>query len=253
MLTRTILLDDALPVPGGTTDLANGRVRAVLSGPQVALVPLAALRGGLPHRDRAWTAPDPAYAVVKLAIDKIAALLALPLVAAMAFLLLVLNPFLNPGPVFFRQPRMGQDGERFVIWKFRTMVEAAAETRDAHGALEEHRITSLGRVMRRMRLDEWPNFINVLLGHMSLVGPRPDAWDHAQVYVRDLPHYGRRLRAKPGITGLAQVIQGYAEGLDQTASKAEIDGFYVANCSLRLDAYIALRTAAVVLSGFGGR
>lgn len=197
-----------------------------------------------------WSA---AFCTFKLAFDYVCALLAIPTIVVIAAILLVLNPFLNPGPIFFRQSRMGQFGKPFSIWKFRTMVPCAQEARDPGVALEESRITTLGRMLRRNRLDEIPNLINVMRGEMSVIGPRPDAKTHYEYYSARVSGYPERHRVKPGITGLAQVEQGYVEGEDATAIKAKYDNLYVKLSCWRLDVYIVLRTFRVMLFGIGAK
>lgn len=197
-----------------------------------------------------WT---PKYRIFKFVTDKGAAVVALPVVLVLAACLLVLNPFLNPGPLFFKQDRMGMGGKRFRMWKFRTM-RVSPDTARAHDApLETHRITRFAAWMRRCRIDEVPNFFNVLLGQMSLVGPRPDAWDHSARYVADVLHYSDRFRVRPGITGLAQVHTGYADTGDAIRRKALLDRYYVKHSRIRLELYIMWRTVVVIVTGFGAR
>lgn len=107
--------------------------------------------------------------------------------------------------------------------------------------------------MRKTRIDELPNFINVLRGEMSVIGPRPDAIEHAERYLEEIPHYNYRYLVKPGITGLAQIESGYAEGIKATAIKAHYDQVYVETSCGRLDVYIAWRTIRVMLTGFGAK
>ncbi|SDK68113.1 sugar transferase [Aliiruegeria lutimaris] len=194
------------------------------------------------------------FRICKFCFDKGLALIGLGLVAVVALLLLFLNPFLNPGPLFFRHKRLGKKKKPFMIWKFRTMSEATAiEQRSAEDGVENARITPLGWVMRKMRVDELPNFINVLRGDMSVIGPRPDAANHAETYSFLIEHYDIRFKVKPGITGLAQIESGYAEGIKATAVKAHYDQIYVETSCGRLDLYIALRTIRVMLTGFGAK
>lgn len=168
-------------------------------------------------------------------------------------LLLIFNPLFNPGPVFFRQWRMGRNGIPFRIWKFRTMKVASRGKRGADDGLEEDRITPLGRVMRKFRIDELPNFINVLAGDMSVIGPRPDMIEHAEVLKMEVPRYHRRFAVRPGITGLAQVRHGYADGIAATVRKARLDELYINRVGLMLEAYIVVQTVLVVLTGFRAR
>lgn len=193
------------------------------------------------------------FRTYKPVFDMALSLAVLPLIAVIALILLVVNPWFNPGPLMFAQDRLGRHQKPFRMYKFRTMTTAAQETRSAHEGVEEHRITRLGRILRKLRIDELPNFFNVLRGEMSVIGPRPDALSHAQTYLNKIPHYSYRYLVKPGITGLAQIENGYAEGLDATATKAHYDQLYVETSCGRLDVYIAWRTAKVMASGFGAK
>ncbi len=197
--------------------------------------------------------PGRLFAAGKRAFDVTVAILALPAVGVAAALLLLLNPISNPGPLFFSQPRMGRNCKRFTMVKFRTMSEEAGTARGPDDPVEEDRITPLGRVLRRARLDELPQFFNVLRGDMSLIGPRPDAWDHAIHYLDSVPGYRARHTVRPGITGLAQVDGGYAEGILATVEKTRADLAYIDGMSLRMEAYILLRTVQVVFTGKGAR
>ncbi len=189
----------------------------------------------------------------KLMCDIGFALAAAPLILFFSLALLILNPVLNPGPLFFSQYRMGKNERRFRIWKFRTML-ACEHTLRAHDAqVEVHRITKFGCFVRQSRIDELPNFFNVLLGDMSVVGPRADAWDHAVVHIKTIPHYAHRFRLRPGITGLAQIRGGYADTTDAICRKARLDRIYVERFNLRLELHIILQTIRVMATGFGAK
>lgn len=200
-------------------------------------------------------APDMSikYMIFKTFFDFGCAIVAIPLIAFMSLLLLLINPFFNPGPLFFNQERVGQFGKPFRMWKFRTMVPAKFEARDPTASLEENRITKLGRILRKTRLDEIPNLINVLLGDMSVVGPRPEAASHAEYYAERVLGYSERQRVKPGITGLAQVEQGYVENESQTSLKVTYDNLYVERMCGRLDVYVISRTFRVMFGGIGAK
>lgn len=179
------------------------------------------------------------------------ALAALPLLALVAAGLVVLNPALNSGPLIYRQRRMGWRGRPFTILKFRSMRPAPGLR--AFGApVESHRTPPLGAFLRRHRIDELPQVINVLRGEMSIVGPRPDALEHAKLCAAIIPGYAARTLVRPGITGLAQVTCGYAVGLMATAEKTRFDLHYIRARTLRLDALILWQTLAVVLRGGAG-
>jgi lipopolysaccharide/colanic/teichoic acid biosynthesis glycosyltransferase len=194
-----------------------------------------------------------AFWAAKRAYDILFSLLALPFVAVIGLLLLLLNPFWNPGPLLFRQTRMGRFGWPMNVVKFRTMLPAGEGSRGPNDPLELHRITPLGKWMRRTRVDELPQLLSVLLGDMSVVGPRPDSYDHAIAYVDMVPNYRRRYAVRPGITGLAQVRMGYAEGFELTTRKTRLDMVYLKRAGWRLEFLIIRRTLLVLATGFGAR
>ena len=191
--------------------------------------------------------------MAKRSFDVIVAVAALPAVALVCVVLLVLNPVWNRGPLFFTQKRMGRNCRPFKALKFRTMHAATSIIRGPNDPLETDRITPIGRFLRRTRIDEFPQFINVLLGQMSIIGPRPDFWDHAIHYVETVPGYRQRYDIRPGITGLAQVDGGYAEGIEATLAKTRYDLRYIESAGIRTDWYVLRRTISVVLTGTGAR
>jgi lipopolysaccharide/colanic/teichoic acid biosynthesis glycosyltransferase len=146
---------------------------------------------------------------------------------------------------------MGRGCRPFRAWKFRTMAPAPEIRRGAFDALEEHRITPLGRWLRRSRLDELPQVWNVLRGEMSLIGPRPDYLQHALVYLDQVPGYRERHAVRPGISGLAQTELGYVDGIEGVRAKVALDLHYVRHASPALDLWIAWRTLRVVIGRQG--
>lgn len=205
------------------------------------------------------------YASQKRAFDIVVSCSLLVVLAPVCMGLLVLNPWLNRGPLFFLQDRMGKNCQRFTTWKLRSMTvhetesrivpdrrHACTGTRGAFDPLDRHRITRLGHLLRRTRIDELPQIINVLRGEMSLIGPRPDAFSHAQTYLHEVPGYRARFSMVPGISGLAQVNVGYVDDHDGVVRKVEADLHYLAIASIWIDLWIARRTVATVL-GFRGR
>lgn len=154
--------------------------------------------------------------------------------------------FDSPGPVFYVQDRVGQDGRVFRIAKFRSMIDEA----ETNGALWAHvndkRITRVGRVLRRLHLDELPQLLNVIGGDMSLVGPRPERPEFVSELERVIPGYGRRHAVKPGLTGWAQVNYKYASSLESSRVKLGYDIYYVENKGIALDFEIMLKTVRVI-------
>jgi exopolysaccharide biosynthesis polyprenyl glycosylphosphotransferase len=186
---------------------------------------------------------------IKRALDLVGAtvllLLTLPL-----FPLLALFVQQTEGPVILRQVRLGEHGKLFTIFKFRTMREDAELSGQAVWAVEDDpRLTRTGGVMRRLRLDELPQLWNVFRGEMSLVGPRPERPEFLAELSQHLPYWTRRHLIKPGLTGWAQVRQGYAGSADETATKLSYDFWYLRHRSLTVDLAILLRTLLVVLQG----
>ena len=161
--------------------------------------------------------------------------------------LVVLNPFLNRGRLFFIQTRMGKNCKPFKAIKFRTMTHVTSIVRGYDDPIEVDRITRLGGWLRKSRLDEVPQILNVLRGEMSLIGPRPDFFEHAQYFVEHVPGYRDRHQIRPGISGLAQVNLGYAEGLEATKAKTNADRYYLNNAGFSLDFRIGVKTLLTML------
>ena len=158
----------------------------------------------------------------------------------------------SPGPVFFSQERVGKKGRIFRLYKFRSMIpDAEKDTGPVWASRDDKRTTRVGRVIRKLRLDEVPQFINVLKGEMSLVGPRPERPFFVDQLKGEVRYYTRRLLVRPGITGWAQVKHRYDTSLEDVKEKIRYDLFYLENMSLTLDLKILLRTVIVALSGKG--
>jgi lipopolysaccharide/colanic/teichoic acid biosynthesis glycosyltransferase len=199
--------------------------------------------------------PGIVYGKVKRAGDLAAALLVLPLMVPIFALLALLIKLDSPGPVLFRQVRMGYRGEAFRMFKFRSMrVHGGEDARiSAMTQDDDLRVTALGRVIRRYRIDELPQIINILRGEMSWIGPRPEAVPLSQWYEAELPFYRYRHIVRPGITGWAQVNQGHVAEVADVLWKLQYDFYYIKNFSFWLDLLIVARTIRTVLSGFGAR
>ncbi|MBE0412427.1 sugar transferase [Yoonia sp.] len=193
----------------------------------------------------------PRLALSKRLFDVAGAIMLLLPLGVSALLLCLLNPLFNRGPLFFVQERMGFRCVPFAAFKFRTMTAPNGHARGAFDALETDRITVLGRIMRKMRIDELPQIINVLRGQMSLIGPRPDHFEHACVYLRTVPGYCARHDVLPGISGFAQTEVGYVDGLDGVHRKVAADLYYIAHATLAFDLWIAWRTLVVIATHRG--
>ncbi len=156
------------------------------------------------------------------------------------------------GPVFFKQERSGMNGTTFRIIKFRSMYEDAEKhTGPIWSSKDDPRVTGIGKIIRRVRIDELPQMINVLKGEMSIVGPRPERPFFVEKLSQEIPYYKRRLKVRPGITGWAQVKHKYDESVEDVKIKLRYDLFYIENMSLRMDFKIIMRTIFVVLFGQG--
>lgn len=193
----------------------------------------------------------PLFPFVKRAFDVVMSVALLPIMLTCALSLFLLNPIANRGPLLFPQIRMGKDCKLFIAYKFRSMNIARQLERAANDPLEYDRITPLGRLIRKSRIDELPQIINVLRGEMSLIGPRPDYAHHARKYLRTIPGYRERHAIRPGISGYAQTRLGYIEGIDATRQKVAFDLEYIENQSFALDARVLLDTLRVVVTSRG--
>lgn len=158
----------------------------------------------------------------------------------------------SKGPVFYMQKRVGKDEKIFRVIKFRSMHEGAEKTSGPVWAnRSDPRVTRVGRILRRLRIDEVPQLINVLDGDMSLIGPRPERPYFVEQLSQEIPLYKRRLKVRPGITGWAQVKHKYDESVEDVRKKVEYDLYYIENMSLRMDFKIFLNTLMVVMMGKG--
>lgn len=187
--------------------------------------------------------------VIKRTLDLVGAsllvILTLPL-----FPLLALFVHQTEGPLILRQARLGEHGKLFTIFKFRTMyADAESSGRAVWASAHDPRLTWTGSIMRRLRLDELPQLWNVLRGEMSLVGPRPERPEFLAELSERVPYWTRRHLIKPGLTGWAQVRQGYAATAEETATKLSYDLWYLRHRSLTVDLAVLLRTLGVVLRG----
>ena len=196
---------------------------------------------------------DPGYDRVKRLLDVVTVLVLAPLWLPLAAGVALAVRFDSKGPALFSQPRVGRDGEVFTLWKFRSMVHGLQAPGVHFAQAEDPRITRVGRLLRRSRLDELPQLVNVLLGHMSLIGPRPEQTVFVRDFAATIPSYPYRHLVRPGLTGWAQVQQGYADSADATRVKLSYDLYYVAHYSLALDLLIAAKTVKTVCTGFGAR
>jgi len=243
-------------------DLTEAQASA-LAGAAIAGVPVLDRRyivetltgrtplGGLTPNEFGALLPSRQYLVIRRGIELLLTIVVMPILLPIIGVLAVLVRLDSAGPIFFRQNRVGRRGRVFSMIKFRTMYHGAGGP--SFTAAGDRRVTRLGQVLRRFRLDELPQLLNVLRGDMSWVGPRPEALTLDEEYVRDIPHFALRGIVRPGVTGWAQINQGYAHEAGEMRSKLEYDLYYLKHCSLWLDVMIVLRTFSVLLGGTGAR
>lgn len=218
------------------TDLIQGRMDAVSGIPVVAVceTPFVGMDG-----------------VIKRGSDILLSLLILLLISPLLLLIALAVKLTSPGPPIFKQRRYGLDGDEITVYKFRSMaaLDDGGKIEQAHKG--DSRVTPLGAFLRRTSLDELPQFFNVLQGRMSIVGPRPHAVAHNEMYRKLIKGYMQRHKVKPGITGWAQVngYRGETDTLEKMKARIDYDLEYLRNWSLRLDLYIIAKTVWVVLKG----
>jgi lipopolysaccharide/colanic/teichoic acid biosynthesis glycosyltransferase len=146
---------------------------------------------------------------------------------------------------------MGKNCKAFLAIKFRTMAHSKEITRKYNEPIEKNRITPLGGILRKMRIDELPQILNVLKGDMSLIGPRPDYYTHALEYMKIVEGYRERYEIRPGITGLSQIRLGYVENVEGTSKKVTIDNYYIQNVGYIIELKIIISTILVIIKGLG--
>jgi lipopolysaccharide/colanic/teichoic acid biosynthesis glycosyltransferase len=219
------------------------------------------------ERVEAQTAPEGARRALNVAVAALGLVLAAPLMIVIALLV----KLTSPGPVLYRQPRVGinrrgpltpagnhrraidMGGEPFTIYKFRTMTATSSRRGEAVWAAQnDARVTAVGRILRKFRLDELPQLINVLKGDMNVVGPRPEQPTIFQNLRRQIPGYGHRQLVRPGITGWAQINHHYDESVEDVRTKLAYDLEYISRASFLEDLRIMLQTAPVLILKKGG-
>ncbi|MGQ7247154.1 sugar transferase [Halomonas sp. V046] len=197
--------------------------------------------------------PSGMYSFVKRGVDVVAVLLLAPFVAPIMLLTALAVKVDSPGPALFVQNRVGQGNKDYRIYKFRSMCQDSESGGAKLAQSGDMRITRVGRVIRKTRLDELPQFFNVLIGDMSLIGPRPEQRAFVEQFDTEIPFYIYRHVVKPGITGWAQVVQGYAGDAEDTKVKIQHDFYYIKHFSFWLDILIVFKTVKTILTGFGSR
>lgn len=255
--------DIVLSFPGA---LQSDQIRAVLAcfeqGVRIVRMPdlFEEITGRIPveYIGEDWLASLPIdwdskglYLIVKRAMDIVITCFGILFLLPIFPIIALAIKLDSPGPVFYRPERLGQGGKTFRLWKFRTMVVNADRIGDpTFTSKKDQRITKVGRILRLAHIDELPQFINIILGQLSLVGPRPERY--VPKLEDSIPYYRARYAVKPGATGWALVKQGYAEGLEGTLIKLQYDLYYIKHQSLIFDIIILCKSAIHMLT-MGGR
>jgi lipopolysaccharide/colanic/teichoic acid biosynthesis glycosyltransferase len=159
----------------------------------------------------------------------------------------------TPGSAIFRQRRVGENGRLFTVYKFRSMYDGSDKKQLKPAEHGDARVTSVGKWLRRTRIDELPQLFNIVKGDMAFVGPRPFVPEQEEEYAEKIPFYKERWLVKPGATGWAQINRGYNATLEDNREKLAYDLFYIKNVSFGLDLYIMFATVKILLLGRGGR
>ncbi len=196
----------------------------------------------------------PAYQVLKRGLDIVMATVGLIITAPIMLITAVIIKLESPGPALFKQERVGEFGRTFTLLKFRSMAsDAEKHTGPVWAQDNDSRITRVGNIIRKIRIDELPQMINVFKGDMSFVGPRPERPFFIKKLQERIPYYTQRLTVKPGITGWAAVKYQYSSTIEGAVEKLQYDLYYIKNISLWLDVLIILKTIQVVVTGRGSR
>ncbi len=215
------------------------------------LLPVDHFEEDVLHSDRRNLAYDRTGFRIKRIADFLIAVVALVGVSPLMLMVGVMIRLHSPGKVIYRQQRVGLNGKVFTLYKFRTMFEDAEKSGVQWSDVDDPRITRLGGLLRAWRIDELPQLWNLILGNMSLIGPRPERPEFVSWLQQELPHYQMRHTVPPGITGWAQVKYPYGSSVEDARHKLEYDLYYIKRHSIRLDIVIVIKTALVILKGLG--
>lgn len=215
--------------------------------------PKLILQDGYTEEQIGSVPPKTAYLPFKRMIDMLLIVATLPITIPLAILTAFLIKMESTGPVFFWQQRVGTFGKPFNMLKFRSMTTDSERKGSQFASNGDMRVTRVGRFIRKMRIDEIPQLWNVLKGEMSIIGPRPEQVNFVEKFNRTIPNYADRHVVAPGITGLAQTVQGYVDDENGTIIKLKYDLEYINNLSFIMDMKIVFRTIYTIMTGFGAR
>jgi exopolysaccharide biosynthesis polyprenyl glycosylphosphotransferase len=193
------------------------------------------------------------YPATKRGIEVLFTLLLSPFILLIAAVAAAAVKVSSKGPVIYSQDRIGRNGKFFTLYKFRSMTMGSERYGPQFAVKQDKRVTKVGTFIRKFRIDEIPQFWNVLKGDMSLIGPRPEQKMFVELFNDEIPFYSYRHKVRPGITGWAQIKDGYADGVKSTKRKLEYDFYYIKNLSFSLDLLIIYATIKTILTGFGSR
>ncbi len=267
MLDTATLADDiklglVLATRDNMKDPRYAGMLSILAGRHIPVLPDQTYReqltGRVDHRhvdasELMQLRPYRRYMALKRMSDIIMASIGLVLFAPVMLVVAIMIKSESSGPVIFIQRRVGEGGHEFDMYKFRSMVQDAEKSGAKFATTGDKRITRLGRIIRKLRIDELPQLINVLMGSMSMIGPRPEQKVFVDDLQKEIPLYPIRHAVRPGITGWAQVMQGYADDVSSTDVKLSYDLFYIKNLSLMMDMVIFFKTIKTIFTGFGAR
>jgi lipopolysaccharide/colanic/teichoic acid biosynthesis glycosyltransferase len=197
--------------------------------------------------------PAVSYIFIKRILDIFLIVSMLPFIFLVGIVTALAIKLESSGPVFFWQKRVGKLGQPFNMLKFRSMTTDSENNGSQFASNGDARVTKVGKLIRKMRIDEIPQLWNVLKGEMSIIGPRPEQVAFVEKFNKSIPNYSRRHIVSPGITGLAQTEQGYVDDENGTMIKLKFDLTYIENLSFKADVKIVMKTIYTILTGFGAR
>lgn len=215
--------------------------------------PKLILQEGISAEQIASIPPQTVYLSIKRIMDVVMIIATLPVTIPVLLITAILIKLESKGPVFFWQERVGTFGKSFNMLKLRSMTTDSEKEGSQFASNTDKRVTKVGRIIRKMRIDEIPQLWNVLKGEMSIIGPRPEQVSFVNKFNKTIPNYADRHVVAPGITGLAQTVQGYVDDENGTVVKLKYDLEYIKGMSFFMDMKIVYKTIYTILTGFGAR